>query len=69
MPNWSDENGLDWFGKLECKRCLRVFTADKQGEVPAHQCLGGWFASASGDDVWHYPIRVDKPSGKRGKRP
>jgi len=68
MPNWSDENGVDWFGKLECKRCLHTFSADKNGEVPAHLCLGGWFASASSDDVWHYPVRVDEPPHKRGKR-
>lgn len=41
MPNWTDENGVSHFGKLECKRCLSEFEADYRGEVPFHACLGG----------------------------
>ena len=35
MPNWTDDEGRDWFDKIECKRCLQRFDA-VDGEVPEH---------------------------------
>lgn len=60
MPSWTDEEGYDWYGKLECKRCLRRMTAD-HGEVPPHDCLGGRWASQSYTEVMHVPVPV--PAG------
>lgn len=64
MPNWTDDEGFSWFGKLQCKRCLRVFDADKEGEVPTHACTGGLlFRSTTiiGEHhvEHHVPVRVD----------
>jgi hypothetical protein len=57
MPNWTDENGYDWFSKLECKRCLQRFETDDQGEVPPHDCIGGRWRSVSGGGFWHVAVR------------
>jgi hypothetical protein len=61
MPSWTDENGNSWFGKLECKRCLQSF-AMVDGEVPLHQCSGGWFKSATtnycGNITYHDPVEA-----------
>lgn len=56
MPNWTDDEGTSWFSLLECKRCLKNFTA-VDGEVPVHLCIGGYYRSISGRGVWHQPIR------------
>jgi hypothetical protein len=49
MPNWTDENGYNWFGKIECKRCLQRFDGNSDpavgGSVPIHRCVGGYFTS------------------------
>lgn len=59
MPNWTDDDGVDWFGKIECKRCLSVFNSNEEGEVPIHQCLGGKYYTSGYDGlVHHYPIEV-----------
>ena len=75
MPNWTDDEGRDWFDKIECKRCLQRFgTVD--GEVPEHDCNGGRFKSGPDPDgvTHHAPIyvgplfsnsREPKPRGKR----
>lgn len=60
MPNWIDENGFNWFGKLECKRCLKIFKSDKNGEIPIHKCLDGYYKSGTVNDVHHSPIFVKK---------
>jgi hypothetical protein len=59
MPSWTDEEGYNWFNKLECKRCLQRFDADKRGEVPVHDCIGGRFRSDSDAIEHHYPVRVE----------
>lgn len=58
MPSWIDEGGYDWFGKIECKRCHGRFETDKNGEVPAHKCIGGIYKSDSNGREWHYPVRI-----------
>ena len=58
MPNWIDDNDFSWFGKLECKRCLQVFTVDKSGEVPTHKCIGGYYKSYSPYGEYHIPMFV-----------
>ena len=49
MPNWVDENGYNWFGKIECKRCYERFDGNSDpaegGSVPIHKCVGGYFTS------------------------
>ncbi len=72
MPSWTDENGYDWFGKLECKRCLQRFDA-VDGEVPVHDCLGGRFTSGTDETGTHHtPVYVGplepKPKRARGSR-
>lgn len=56
MPNWTDEDGTDWFNKIECKRCLERFDVFK-GEVPSHRC-GGYYRSESSYGEYHYPVLV-----------
>lgn len=65
MPSWTDENGYDWFNKLECKRCLQRFDA-VNGEVPEHDCLGGRFKSGPDPNgtTNHTPIYVGPLSSK-----
>lgn len=58
MPNWTDDEGNNWQGKIKCKRCLQVFKYDKDGEVPLHVCHGGWYKSESKYPEWHEPIFV-----------
>lgn len=60
MPNWTDESGFSWFGKLRCKRCNSVFEQNKKGEVPIHECLGGLYTSHFDGVEHHVPIRVLK---------
>jgi hypothetical protein len=56
MPNWTDDEGTSWFGKIECKRCLQMLDQEK-GEVPVHLCLGGkYYTSDYVDGVHYYPI-------------
>lgn len=57
-PNWTDDDGRDWFNKLECKRCLHVFDA-VDGEVPEHDCIGSRWKSESKDGEHHTPIQVE----------
>ena len=55
MPNWIDEEGYDWYGKIECKRCFRRFkyvVVNRSEEVPLHACHDGWFTSEH-DGVFH----------------
>jgi hypothetical protein len=64
-PSWTDETGYDWFGKLECKRCLQRFDA-VDGEVPVHECVGGeLFKSASDGREHHFPVRVERKGRKK----
>jgi hypothetical protein len=60
MPNWSDDEGRSYFGKIECKRCLQDFEYDKKtGEVPVHKCVDGkLWTSAYMNGTHHYPVRV-----------
>ena len=61
MPNWTDEEGNNWFGKLECKRCLDTFDTDQQGEIPVHKCLDGYcksFTNLRVSDVYHDVARA-----------
>lgn len=58
MPSWTDDEGYNWFNKLECKRCLQRFGVDKRGEVPVHDCIGGRYRSESDVGEYHYPVRV-----------
>lgn len=75
MPNWTDETGYDWFGKLRCKRCNGRFDAEK-GEVPEHDCIGGRFKSGPDPDgvtshtpIWVGPLDPDPvPPPKRRKK-
>lgn len=57
MPNWTDDEGRNWFGKLECKRCLQIFEAGPDGEIPVHDCLGGRYRSESSGGEYHYPVK------------
>lgn len=74
MPSWTDEGGNDWFGKLQCKRCLQKFDA-VEGEVPIHRCHGGWFTSKTtrnefGFATHHDPVQVkddDVPKSAKKK--
>ena len=59
MPNWTDEDGKNWYGKLECKRCLNVFE-HVNGEVPIHKCIDGYYKSEYVNGVHHYPVPVSK---------
>jgi len=63
MPNWSDDEGFSWFNKLSCKRCLVVFEPDGKGEVPLHECLGGYFTSYFDGHTYHTPkfVSMTKP--------
>jgi len=72
MPNWIDDEGYNWYGKLECKRCLGRFDTDKDGEVPTHRCLGGWYKSESYGGLWHQAVFVrpfdeSTPNTRRGR--
>ena len=58
MPNWIDDEGFNWFGILECKRCLSRFKTDKRGEVPAHDCLGERYDSVSDGSEHHFPRKL-----------
>jgi len=58
MPNWTDDEGYNWFGKLECKRCLVRFDHDKNGEIPAHDCIGGRYCSVSIGAEHHLPKKL-----------
>lgn len=57
MPNWIDDEGYNWFGKLQCKRCSGRFDAVK-GEIPVHDCIGGRYKSASYGSEYHVPVWV-----------
>jgi len=72
MPNWTDDDGFNWFGKLSCKRCLAVFKAEK-GEVPVHECLGGYAKSKYMDGehncvVWATPKEIEEFLTKKAKK-
>ena len=54
MPNWVDEEGYDWHGKIQCGRCLQRFDEEK-GEVPLHPCHGGWFTSYHDGTAYYVP--------------
>lgn len=60
MPNWTDDEGNNWFNKLECKRCLKIFDIDENGEIPIHKCIGGYYKSVSKPPEHHYPVKVEK---------
>ena len=61
MPSWTDDEGFNWFNKLECKRCLSVFESNNKGEVPIHQCVDGkYYTSGYVNSVHHYPVEVSK---------
>lgn len=66
MPSWTDENGKDYFGLLQCKMCLTYFKYDeKTGEVPAHKCIDGeLWTSAYVNGTCHDPVKVEKIHGK-----
>lgn len=69
MPNWTDDEGTNWFNKLECKRCLGLFEIDSTGEIPVHSCLGSLFKSVTyltehGRVEYHEPVRVEHPKRK-----
>ena len=55
--------GSNWFGMLQCRRCLKRFKADVDGEVPVHECIGGLYRSVSDVGVYHIPVEVDDDEG------
>lgn len=55
MPNWIDEDGFNWFNKLECKRCLRIFDISKAGEIPEHECHG-WICKSASDGFENHQV-------------
>jgi hypothetical protein len=73
MPSWIDEGGYNWYGKLECKRCLCRFDADESGQIPEHDCIRGRYKSENQDEVYYVPVcvRYDEtimPDYKRNAR-
>ena len=64
MPNWTDDEGRNHFGKIDCKRCSRAFTYNEVGEVPVHECLGGTYTSGFDGLYHHAPIKVSKKRTK-----
>ena len=60
MPNWTDDEGRNHFGKIDCKRCLGEFIANENGEVPTHKCLGGHYTSGFDGLYHHAPIKVSE---------
>ena len=64
MPNWTDDEGNNWFNRTECKRCLKVFEL-KDGEIPVHECIGGRFCSKSSYGEYHLPVYVGPSQSKK----
>ena len=60
MPNWTDDEGRNHFGMLDCKRCLQAFNTNEAGEVPIHKCLGGYYTSWFVGLHHHAPIKVSE---------
>ncbi len=63
MPNWTDENGNSYYGKLECRRCLNDFAPDKDGEIPVHKCLDMYCKTVTDfriSDMHHEVVEASK---------
>ena len=60
MPNWTDDEARNHFGKLDCKRCLQTFDANEVGEIPIHKCHGGYYKSGWDGLYHHAPIKVSE---------
>lgn len=61
MPNWTDDEGYNWYGMLECQRCLGRFKSDSRGEVSVHECLDGeLYTSETIAGAHHTPKKVTK---------
>jgi hypothetical protein len=52
MPSWIDEDGFDWFGKVNCKRCFEIFESKGCGPPPHQCCDGKWVTSKYVDGEW-----------------
>ena len=64
MPNWTDDEGRNHFGKIDCKRCSQEFTYNEVGEVPVHECIGGYYTSGFDGVQHHSPIKVPTKAAK-----
>jgi hypothetical protein len=60
MPNWTDDEGRNHFGKIDCKRCNQEFNHNEVGEVPVHECIGGYYTSGFDGVQHHAPLKAAK---------
>lgn len=59
MPNWTDDEGYNWFSKLECPRCLRRLDEDARGEMSDHECIVANHPTAE--------VRARRVAGRMGR--